>query len=70
MVKQSITEQGTKENNNNYTEQEENEHNLQYEQQQPKAISMAEDLKNNNKKPSLQRKGKLGDGSNIAAEDR
>jgi hypothetical protein len=42
MVKQSITEQGTKENN---TEHEENRHKPQYEQQKPKAISMAEDLK-------------------------
>jgi hypothetical protein len=31
---------------------------------------MAEDLKNNNHKPPLQRKAKLGDGSHIAAEDR
>ena len=66
MVKQSITEQGTKENN---TEHEENRHKPQYEQQKPKAISMAEDLKNNNK-PQLQRKAKLGNGSHIAAEDR
>jgi hypothetical protein len=65
MVKQSTMEQGTKENN---MEREENEHKPQYEQQQPKAISMAEDLKNN--KPPLQRKAKLGDGSYIAAEDR
>ena len=56
MVKQSITEQGIKENNN--LEGEENE--------KPKAILMAEDLK---KPPSL-RKAKLGDGSHIAAEDR
>ena len=63
LVKQSITEQGTKENNN--SEREENE--------KPNAISMAEDLKNynnNNNKPPLQRKAKLGDGSHIAAEDR
>jgi hypothetical protein len=53
MVKRSSTEQGTK-------EQEENE--------EPKAISMAEDLKNN--KLSSQRKAKIGDGSHIAAEDR
>jgi hypothetical protein len=66
MVKQSITEQGTKENNK---EHEENRHKQQYEQQKPKAISMAEDLKNNNK-PQLQRKAKLGSGSHIAAEDR
>jgi hypothetical protein len=59
MVKHSITEQGTKENNN--SEPKENE--------KPKAISMAEDLKNNNK-PPLQRKAKLGDGTHIAAEDR
>src|SRR5919202_4866173 len=38
MVKHSITEQGTKENNNN-SEQKEND--------KPKAIFMAEDLKNN-----------------------
>ena len=61
MVKHSITEQGTKENKN--SEGEENE--------KAKAISMAEDLKNNNNnKPPLQRKAKLGDGSHIAAEDR
>ena len=60
MVKHSITEQGTKENKN--SEWEENE--------KAKAISMAEDLKNNNNKPQLQRKAKLGDGSHIAAEDR
>jgi hypothetical protein len=59
MVKQSIREQGTKENKN--SEREENE--------KPKSISMAEDLKNNNNKPPLQRKAKLGDGSHIAAED-
>ena len=53
MVKQSSTEQGTKETNEN---------------EEPKAISMAEDLKNN--KPSSQRKAKLADGSYIAAEDR
>jgi hypothetical protein len=53
MVKRSSTQQGTK-------EREENE--------EAKAISMAEDLKNN--KPSSQRKAKLGDGSYIAAEDR
>ena len=61
MVKHSITEQGTKENKN--SEGEENE--------KAKAISMAEHLKNNNNnKPQLQRKAKLGDGSHIAAEDR
>ena len=59
LVKHSITEQGTKENNN--SEREENE--------KPKAISMAEDLKNNNNKPPLKR-AKLGDGSHIASEDR
>lgn len=57
MVKQSITEQGTKENT---PEREKNE--------EPKAISIAEDLKNN--RLPLQRKAKLGDGSHIAAEDR
>jgi hypothetical protein len=51
MVKHSITEQATKENKN--SEGEENE--------KPKAILMAEDLKNNNNnnnnnKPSLHRK--------------
>ena len=66
MVEQSYTEQGTKENN---TERQENELKPQYKQQQPKAISMAADLKNNNKLP-LQKKAKLGDGSYIAAEDR
>src|ERR671933_32001 len=53
MVKQSNTEQGTKEPKGN---------------EEPKAISMAEDLKNN--KPPSQRKAKLGDGNYIAAEDR
>src|SRR5919206_4915320 len=57
MVEHSYTEQGTKENN---TERHENEHKPQYKQQQPKAISMAADLKNNNKLP-LQKKAKLGD---------
>ena len=61
MVKHSITEQGTKENNNN-SELNENE--------KPKAILMAEDLKNNNNKPSSLRKAKLCDASHIAAEDR
>jgi hypothetical protein len=43
--------------------------NTQQEQQEqePKAITMAEELKHNT---SLQKKAKLGDGSNIAAEDR
>jgi hypothetical protein len=35
--------------------------------QQPNAITMAEHLKD---EPSLQKKAKLGDGSNITAEDR
>jgi hypothetical protein len=64
MVELSTMEQGTKEN----TKQEENGNKLQYEQQQPKAISMAEGLKNN--KLPLEGKAKLGDGSHIAAEDR
>ncbi|HJT48242.1 MAG TPA: hypothetical protein VJ729_08650 [Nitrososphaeraceae archaeon] len=61
MIKHSITEQGANEDNNN-SEREENE--------KPKAILIAEDLKNNNNRPLLQRKAKLGDGSHIAAEDR
>jgi hypothetical protein len=60
LIKQSITEQGKKQNKN--SEGEENE--------KPKAISMAGDLKNNSNKPPLQSKAKLGDGSHIAAEDR
>jgi hypothetical protein len=36
-------------------------------EQQPNAIIMAERLKD---EPSLQKKAKLGDGSNITAEDR
>jgi hypothetical protein len=52
MVEHSNTEQGTKEMKEN---------------EEPKAISMAEDLNN---KPSSQRKAKIGDGSHIAAEDR
>jgi hypothetical protein len=39
----------------------------QQQQQQPKAITMAEHLKG---KASLDKKTKLGDGSNIKAEDR
>jgi hypothetical protein len=39
----------------------------QQQQQQPKAITMAEQLKH---KASLDKKTKLGDGSNIKAEDR
>jgi hypothetical protein len=45
---------------------EENE-NQKEQQEQPNAITMAELLKD---KASLQKKIKLGDGSNIAAEDR
>jgi hypothetical protein len=45
---------------------EENE-NRKEQQEQPNAITMAELLKD---KASLQKKIKLGDGSNIAAEDR
>jgi hypothetical protein len=41
--------------------------NRQEQQQQPKAITMAEQLKH---KASLDKKTKLGDGSNIKAEDR
>jgi hypothetical protein len=36
-------------------------------EQQPNAITMAEHLKD---EPSLQKKAKLGDGTNITAEDR
>jgi hypothetical protein len=43
------------------------EHREEKEAQQSKAIKMAEELKY---KSSLQKKAKLGDGSNIAAEDR
>ena len=39
----------------------------QQQQQQPKAITMAEQLKH---KASLEKKTKLGDGRNIKAEDR
>src|SRR4026207_780881 len=46
--------------------EEENE-NRKEQQEQPKAITMAELLKD---KASLQKKIKLGDGSNIKAEDR
>jgi hypothetical protein len=48
------------------TRDREEKNNLQ-EQQQPKAITMAEQLKH---KASLDKKIKLGDGSNIKAEDR
>jgi hypothetical protein len=40
------------------------------ENEKPKAILIAEKLKNNDNKLPLQRKAKLGDGSHIAAEDR
>ena len=53
MVKQSI-EYGEEKNN-------------RQQQRQPKAITMAEQLKD---KASLDKKTKLGDGSNIKAEDR
>jgi len=58
---------------NQFTGQETNEKTMEennykrQEQQEPKAITMAEELKHNT---SLQKKAKLGDGSNIAAEDR
>ena len=45
----------------------ENERQQQQEQEQPKALTMAELLKD---KESLKKKTKLGDGSNIKAEDR
>jgi len=56
VVKQSIEK---REKKNNRQEQQ--------QQQQPKAITMAEQLKH---KASLDKKTKLGDGSNIKAEDR
>jgi hypothetical protein len=65
MVKQS-TGQGTKENVEEEEDKEENKYKQQHEQQS-NAITMAEELKY---KASLQKKVKLGDGSNIAAEDR
>jgi hypothetical protein len=56
---------------NQFTGQETNEENKykqqEQQEQEPKAITMAEELKHN---ASLQKKAKLGDGSNIAAEDR
>jgi hypothetical protein len=48
-------------------ENQEEKNNRQEQQQQPKAITMAEQLKD---KSSLDKKTKLGDGSNIKAEDR
>jgi len=60
MVEPLITEQGRKENNKSVSE----------ENEKPKAILIAEKLKNNDNKLPLQRKAKLGDGSHIAAEDR
>ncbi|HET7389496.1 MAG TPA: hypothetical protein VFJ51_01640 [Nitrososphaeraceae archaeon] len=48
-------------------ENEEDKNNRQDQQQQPKAITMAEQLQD---KSSLDKKTKLGDGSNINAEDR
>jgi hypothetical protein len=53
--------------NNINADREENERQEQEEEQQPNAITMAERLKD---EPSLQKKAKLGDGSNITAEDR
>ena len=44
-----------------------NKNRTQQENELPKSITVAEDLK---KKEFLQKKAKLGDGSNIAAEDR
>ncbi|MBV9178744.1 MAG: hypothetical protein JO297_17095 [Nitrososphaeraceae archaeon] len=46
---------------------EEKSNRQEQQQRQPKAITMAEQLKN---KASLDKKTKLGDGSNIKAEDR
>jgi hypothetical protein len=54
LFKQSIKQGGVEKNN-------------RQDQQQPKAITMAEHLKD---KRSLQKKTKLGDGSIIKAEDR
>jgi hypothetical protein len=48
-------------------DREENERQQQEEEEQPNAITMAEHLKD---EASLQKKAKLGDGSNITAEDR
>jgi hypothetical protein len=61
VVKQSI--ENGEEKNNRQEQQEQQEQ----QQQQPKAITMAEQLKH---KASLEKKTKLGDGSNIKAEDR
>jgi hypothetical protein len=63
MVKQS-TVQVT---NGNRAEEEKRQQHRGDQAQQSKTITMAEDLKY---KASLQKKAKLGDGSNIAAEDR
>jgi hypothetical protein len=60
MVEQSTVERGRKEINKSVSE----------ENEKPKAILIAEKLKNNDNKPPLQRKAKLGDGNLIAAEDR
>jgi hypothetical protein len=60
MVEQSTVERGRKENNKSVSD----------ENEKPKAILIAEKLKNNDNKPPLQRKAKLGDGNLIAAEDR
>ncbi len=56
----------TAENSVRKRELKENEDERQRLQQQPKAITMAEQLKDK----ALQKKVKLGDGSNIKAEDR
>jgi hypothetical protein len=62
MVKQSTT-RGTKDK----TEEEKRQQHQGDQAQQSKTITMAEELKY---KASLQKKAKLGDGRNIAAEDR
>jgi hypothetical protein len=53
--------------NNINAVREENERQQLEEEQQPNAITMAEHLED---EASLQKKAKLGDGSNITAEDR
>ena len=53
--------------NNINADREENERQQQEEEEQPNAITMAEHLKD---EASLQKKAKLGDGTNITAEDR
>jgi hypothetical protein len=66
-VKVEMVNQFTGQETNEKTMEENKYKQQEQQEQEPKAITMAEELKHNT---SLQKKAKLGDGSNIAAEDR